>query len=254
MLGISRQDKIRTILNEKGAVLSTDLVKLFGVSIETVRRDLLEMEKAGALKRVHGGAVSVNEMQRSHTLVERHCEYLEEKKNLSQNATMFVNDGDYIAIDGGSTGIFFAEEIKIKAFNNLTVVTPSLDVFNILNGVKGIEVILCGGIFCKEENYFYGSLTINMLESLHCQKAFIFPSAVSLKFGIASFQNDFVTVQRKMMEISDSVYILADHSKFENKALLKICDMKKEYTYITDSDLSSELKTLYSENEYVVIN
>lgn len=107
---------------------------------------------------------------------------------------------------------------------------------------------MCGGHFNREENAFYGDLVLDMLNRLHMQKSFLFPSAVSLKFGIGDFQQDFCQAQRKLIECSDSIYILADSSKYEKNALLKLDDMKTEYTYITDSRLSPDLKRIYMEN------
>lgn len=80
------------------------------------------------------------------------------------------------------------------------------------------------------------------------QKAFIFPSAVSLEYGICDYQKNLYQVQKQMIYSSDEIYILADSSKFEKKALLKVSDMKKEYTYVTDGNISEELKILYQKH------
>ena len=98
------------------------------------------------------------------------------------------------------------------------------------------------------ENSFYGPLALDMLKNLHMQKAFIFPSAVSFEFGICDYQKDLYQVQKQMIYSSDEIYILADSSKFEKKALLKVSDMKKEYTYVTDGNISEELKILYQKH------
>ena len=183
MLAKERQDKIYELIQRDGAVLTSQLVKEFGVSIETIRRDLLAMEQHGLLVRVHGGAVSKCEMKPYLELENRNREFLEQKRELSLRATNFIHEGDIICIDAGSTAISFAEAVRDK-FSSLFVVTHSLDVFNILYNYKDFSVILLGGHFLKGENAFYGSLTLEMLDKLHMQKAFIFPTAVSLEFGI----------------------------------------------------------------------
>lgn len=242
-----RQNKILDMLKKNGAVITSNLVEVFNVSIETIRRDLLNMESQGQLTRVHGGAVEKSSMKPFMELKERTKEYGEQKKKLSYKATEFISDGDVICIDEGSTAIFLAEAIK-ENFSKLTVITHSLQVFNLLCNHKDFNVILCGGHYMKDESAFYGALTLNMYEALHIQKAFIFPSTVSLEYGICDYQMDLYQVQKQIIKSSDNVFVLADSSKFEKNALLRLDDMKDSYIYITDCDLSEELKKLYKEN------
>lgn len=246
MLAKERQDKIYNIIKSSGAVTTSRLVEIFNVSLETVRRDLLCMEQRGQLLRVHGGAVAKKDMKTFLDLKERNKEYSVQKQRLAATAAEFISNGDIIAVDTGSTAISFAEALRGR-FSDLTVITHSLDVFNIL--CDELTVILCGGHYMQSEKTFYGSVTLKTLESLHAQKAFIFPSAVSLEFGICDFQDDLYMVQKQIMKSSDEIFILADSSKFEKKALLKIDDMNTGYTYITDSDLPEELVQLYNENK-----
>ncbi len=253
MLARERQDKIYSMICMNGAVSASDLVRLFGVSIETIRRDLLEMENKGLLARVHGGAVKLGEMPPFYDLAKRHRDRSAEKSALARIAISAVSEGDFIAVDSGSTAIHFAEALR-DHFSNLTVVTYSLDVLEILRGHKSIQTILCGGHYLHQENSFYGMLALDMLDRLHVDKAFVCPSAVSLEHGIYDYQPDFAMIQKKMMEISNHVYILADSGKYERRALIKLDNMKSEFTYITDSGLSDEQKRLYLENGINVIN
>lgn len=253
MLANERQYRIQEILRRHGAVSTSDLVENFGVSIETIRRDLLTMEQKGLLSRVHGGAVSANEMVPFRDLAHRNTEHSDQKKELASYAAVFVQEGDYIAIDTGSTAIYLAEVLRDR-FHKLTVATHSLDVFEILRENDGISAILCGGQYLKSENSFYGSLVLDTLEKLHFQKTFLFPSAVSLEFGIADYQQELFQVQKQLLKSSDHIFILADSSKFGKKALLKLDDMKQEYYYVTDSLLSPEQKKLYLENNIQIHN
>lgn len=245
MFAKERQDKIYEIIKSNGAVTTSGLVQLFDVSLETVRRDLLEMERRGLLLRVHGGAVAIGEMKPYLNLNDRNREFTKQKRQLALRAAEFVRNGDVIGIDAGSTAIAFSEILKGK-FSNLTVITNSLDVFNIL--CDSFSVILCGGYYLPNEKAFYGSLSLDMLKNLHMQKAFVFPSALSLEFGICDYQKDLFQIQEQMIKSSDEIFILADSSKFEKKALLKIDDMRAEYRYITDGNLNPELAKLYKEH------
>ena len=111
MFAKERQQKIYLILKEKNAVTTSALVELFGVSIETVRRDLLEMEQNGLLIRVHGGAVLNSDMKPYMNLPDRNKMQVEQKNDLALNALKFISEGDIIGVDTGSTAISFAKAL-----------------------------------------------------------------------------------------------------------------------------------------------
>jgi len=252
MFATERQAKIYEMICKNDAVSTSKLVEKFGVSIETIRRDLLEMEKNKLLKRVHGGAIKIGDMKPFIELQQRHLSTEAEKSTLSKIAIAMLNEGDFIAVDSGSTAIFFAEALK-ENFERLTIVTHSLDVFQILRDHKNFDILLCAGHYMKNENAFYGMLTIEMLDRIHVEKSFICPSSVALEHGVCDYHPDLCMVQKKLIDIADSVHILADNSKFEKRALMKLCDMKPEYKYISDNGLKEELKTLYRENGIKII-
>ena len=252
MFADERQKIIHGIIKKNGAVTISRLVSEFGVSTETARRDLLAMEKEGILRRVHGGAVAIGEIMHRMPLEERSHSFSREKIMLAKAAADLVEEGEIIGIDAGSTAVPFAEELA-KRFSSLTVVTYSYDVFEVLSKCQGIKVILIGGDYNSNERYFGGPLALNALDTVYMKKAFIIPMAVSLENGISGFSQDFCTLSNKMMEHSDEVVILADSSKFEKRALYKRSETKSEYTYVTDGELSDEIKRLYYENGIKII-
>lgn len=252
MLASQRQKEIQKQIKSNGAVTVAALTEQFGVSVETIRRDLLTMEKDGLLSRVHGGAVAVTEMIAYQPLEKRDQEQSHQKDALARVAATLVNEGDYIAIGTGSTPIHFAQELK-KLRTSLTVVTYSLGVFDILKDMPGYRLILLGGQYIPEENSFYGQLTLDLLDSLHVQKSFVFPSAISLDHGIWGFEETLYPLQQKLLRCCDQAYILADSSKFERTALYKVADMRPEYIYVTDPELPEQLRALYSQNGLTVI-
>lgn len=239
-------------INEKGTLSTGELVEIFGVSVETIRRDLLELEKQGLLQRVHGGAVRMNEMRVCGNLSERIEENRIGKTQLCETAADLVGENDIIGIDSGSTAIHFAEALKRKR-SRLTVVTHSLDVFQILTEKEGFQVILCGGCFMKEEKAFYGQIAQEGMSRLHVQKSFIFPSAISIHDGVSDFSDELQQMQRKLMEIGDKIYFLVNSDKFETHAFLKLCDMNTSHVYVTDKGLNEHYRQLYAENGMQVI-
>jgi DeoR/GlpR family transcriptional regulator of sugar metabolism len=252
MLARERWNKIETLIREKGAVTTADLVERFDVSLETVRRDLLAMEQAGKLMRVHGGAVKKGDVIPFVELRQRNRAHGREKEELARNAMQFIREGDVIGIDAGSTAIAVAKEMRDR-FSKLTVVTFSSDVFDILRENGGIDIILVGGRFMHAEIAFFGPLTQEVLKSIYVPKWFLFPAALSLEHGVCCDLEEHATLYRQITASAEQVYILADSSKFERKALLKLDDMKPAHIYVTDSGLSKELQKLYEENGIKVV-
>ena len=247
MFANERQKIILEKIKKNGAVTTAQLVSEFNVSLETVRRDLLLMEKERLLSRVHGGAIAIAEMHPSRPFEIRHNECIEEKRALARKSTDFISEGDVIGIDAGSTAILFAEALREK-FSRLTVITYSLSVFELLCDYKDFSVVLVGGNFLRGERMFYGAMTLEALEKLNTSKVFIFPAAVSLKSGICYYSNEEYLLVKKLIENSHEVFVLADSRKLEKKALLKVDDMRPEYHYVTDDNLDAEIKSLYKEN------
>lgn len=253
MLAKERQNQIMKIIKTESAVTTAQLMKVFGISDETARRDLLALEKEGKIQRVHGGAVMTKEMKTFLPFKKRTQSAKTEKALLSELALSTIKDGDIIGIDSGTTAIEFAE-ILVQTPIDLTVVTHSLDVFNILNQNENITTVLCGGQFLKSENAFYGMLTIETLKNIHIQKVFLFPSAISISHGICDFNPELAQVQKQLITSASEIFILADSGKFETNALLKISDIRPDFTFITDPKLPDTLKQLYLENNIKIIS
>ena len=247
-----RREKIYEILQRDGAVTAAVLFQEFDVSAETLRRDLVALEEQGKLIRVHGGAVVRGEFKPFTPLQIRKSERPKEKRELAIKVAELINEGDTISIDAGNTAIYLAEAIK-ERFTHLTVVTYSLNVFNILAGHKNFDLILCGGNYSPAENFFTGGFTIKILESLHVQKSFVLPSTISLDGGICEYHKESHPYQKRMLEFADEVYVVGDSSKFEKTALYKLDDMRDEYFYVTDSSLPESLRQIYAANEKKII-
>lgn len=252
MTATERREKILEILQRDGAVSSVDLFHSFDVSSETLRRDLVAMEEQGKLIRVHGGAIIRGEITPYTPLQVRNTERIKEKKEIAKKVLEFISEGDIISLDAGSTSLYIAEAIRDN-FEKLTVVTYSLDVFNILCEKTGFDMLLCGGNYVSAYHVFLGDFTEKMLDTLHVQKSFVFPSAISLESGICEYHSDTYTPQRKMLRFAEETYVVGDSSKFEKKALYKVDDMRNEYNYITDSSLPDNLLKIYRANEKKII-
>ena len=247
MLANERYLIIKEAIKNKGAVTISELTDMLGVSGETIRRDLLRLEKENALQRVHGGAVAASATKKFSSLSQRLSENIEQKRQLSKVAVNFIKEGNVIVIDSGSTSKEFVQIVKTR-FKSLTVITPCAQVFDQLKDKDGFKLILVGGEFLPSENIFYGSLALDTIKNLHASTCFIFTSAISLKHGVADYISEAIPIQKQYIEISNKVVIMADSSKFEKTALFKLCDVNKNYHFVTSTDLNENIYKLYKSN------
>ncbi len=252
MFANERHQKILSMLKTNGAVTTAELIDVFSVSIETVRRDLLQLERSGQLQRVHGGAIIPGNMRPYSDLPHRLEANQHGKEALSATAALLVEEDDIIYIDSGSTAYYFAKELA-NTFSRLTVITHSMDVFKTLSPKEGFRIILCGGCYHAREQAFYGSITLDALQQLHVRKAFLCPSAISLKNGVWDYDRDLIQVQKQILSICDTAFFLVGSEKFETNALLKLCDTAPNHVYVTDPGLSAQYRQLYREHERTVI-
>lgn len=250
MLKPERYNIILNMLNKNSFITVSEITKLFNVSSETARKDLLALEKENCLIRTRGGAISKTKGHVLTPLSIRAEENVSKKKELASFALKYISEGDVIALDEGSTAIEFAKLICEK-FSNLTVVTHDLSVFNILSENSGIKLILCGGDYIPEENAFSGFLTVSSIKRLHTDKFFLCPSGISKKFGITVGDGALMEVESAYMESTDRVIVIADSEKFEKSSFLKIDDMSKDYTYVTDSALPDEIFDPYNNSGFI---
>ena len=185
MISDQRHQTIINLLEDLGAVTVSDLVKEFKVSEMTIRRDLDILENQGLLRRVHGGAVSRRGRSYEPPFMLRTSENLENKIRISQAAADLIQNGDSITLDVGTTTLEIARHLQNK--QDLTVITPSLQIANELINHPGIRLILTGGILRIGELSMVGHLAERIFEDFFVDKLFLGAGAVDLRdryFGV----------------------------------------------------------------------
>lgn len=252
MVARERQMQICDLLSINNAVQIADLAVLFGVSSETIRRDLLALEKGGLLHRTHGGAISLSRMAHGKDYAQRLNERLPQKRALAACAAEQIQEGDTVAVDSGTTAAELARCLPGR-FERLTVVTHSFDVAQALKGARGIELILLGGYFLPEENACWGDFAVETAGRLHADKAFLCPSCVSLSAGATDYAYQLLPVQRAYLRMADRAYYLADSSKFEKAARLQIAPLSPDDVLITDGALPPEICELYRKSNIRIV-
>ncbi len=247
-----RYDIILNKIKANNSVTVSELIEVLNVSFETVRRDLFYLEKEGKLKRVHGGAIpnaSPNDFPLFNnrlTLNRKH------KDILSRKAMKFISERDTIAVDSGSTSSSFATAL-VENFKELTVITYSKEVMDILSANEGFNIISTGGRYLSSERAFYGAVTTLTLDNLQFEKSFIFPSAISYEYGIQDFTYEIIDLQKLLMKKAHQTYVLADNTKFEKTASITLDKEVARYTLISDDELSKSVKDIYTKNGIKIV-
>lgn len=253
MFAKERQNAIIDILKKNKSVTVSELCSKFDISAETVRRDLLLLENEGMLQRAHGGAILHKRMTGFATLKERMEENMDMKKELCFTAAKLIENNDIVAIESGSTAIEFAKIISDLSIK-ITVITNSPDIAECLHNNDNISVFITGGIYDNNERVLFGNITLENIMSLHADKCFVFPSAISLEYGAFAADDMLCGISKAYIKISENTFFLCDSSKFETASFVKISDIKNGKTIVTDSMLKNEIKKKYIENGVKIID
>jgi DeoR family fructose operon transcriptional repressor len=252
MFAKERYDKIIDLLKQDKAIKVSHLVEEFGVSIETIRRDLEHLEKMGRLKRVHGGAV-LEENRNELTFTVRESKNIKSKKEIAEKATRFVTEGQSIAIDVSTTNTEFAKALKNK-FERLTVLTNSMIIAEELSKMPEYTILFAGGILRNKELCTIGDYAEEFVSQFHIDTFFMSMSGISLTKGLTDYGVGEVQVKKKMLEVAGNCIVLADSSKFDVVSLAKVCDFNQISRIITDSNIDKNLLNNYLENGIEVIS
>jgi len=213
MLNQIRKQKIAETINENGAVSIKALNALFPeVSVMTIHRDLEKLEQDGIIIRTRGGAIS-GKRQLSATetsLTMRESTNLEAKIAIGKKAVSFIEEGDSIFIDAGTTALALAREMPELKLNIFTT-APNIAVE--LSRLEHPTIYLCGGLLNKANQAISGSATLKMLEDVNITVAFIGASGYSETAGFTCGKEEEKQVKQLVMEKAFKNIILMDDSK-----------------------------------------
>lgn len=200
-----------------------ELAGQFMVSVETIRRDLNALAKQGLLHRTHGGAVSSKNRDIGRSFQVRQRINSEAKKSIAENALDHFFEGAVIGLDASSSSWNFAQLLPDVP---CTVVTSSMHNIRALANKPCIEIIATGGTYSPKYDAFYGSLSGHILSRLKIDLAIF--SCTGISDGVIWESNELnAVIKRKMLAVSKQVFLFADHSKYDRKDLIKLCDLSQ---------------------------
>ena len=204
------------LLVELGSAGLDDLAQRFGVSRMTIHRDLDDLETAGLLRKVRGGATIEASSRFESDYRWRQRQASAEKRLIAARAARFVEPGMSVMVDDSST----AQELVpfLANLRPLTVITNSLAVLSGLAGQPGLTLVGLGGTYSRKFNGFFGLMAEEALDRLRADVALLSTSAIH-NLGAFHQDSEVVGAKRRMLRGSARAYLMADHAKFGRTAL-----------------------------------
>lgn len=245
-----RQTRIVAELRATPTLRVNDLSARLGVSTETVRRDLAELDNAGLISRTYGGATSAVHGEPGVKI--RETLRIAERRLIANAAIKFVSPGDILMIGGGATTLHFARRLSAD-FDHLTIITHAFSIAAALAANSTHKIVMLPGQYDGREGLIHGADTIDALQLFHANKAFLGASGLT-----AEGPNDAGLgpglVYGAMVRRSAQTIILADHGKFDAPSLKVFSRWSATMTLVTDAQPSGALgKAIQSSGAKLVV-
>jgi DeoR/GlpR family transcriptional regulator of sugar metabolism len=231
-LAAERQAAVRRIVGERGVVRVDELCAGLGVSAATVRRDLAVLERRGWVRRVHGGAVSLDSRLTEPVFEDKTAIAAAEKQRIAEAALTRIKPNDSVFLDGGSTVLALARLLADR--NGITVVTNSLRVAGTLSG-GGPRLIVVGGELRRLSQTFVGAMTKAVLEQLHVDTAFMGTIGLCPTRGLTTTDPREAFTKELVIRRAHQVVLLADGTKLDKVSFVKFASCSDVDVVITDS-------------------
>ena len=236
-----RRLQISELVRQHGSVQVAALADRFGVSLQTVRKDLRYLAERGVMARAYGGAIDssvVGGIPPEPNYEVKRTEHLDEKRRIGVRAAALVKAGDTVVLDSGTTAIQLAEALPDI---ELTVVTNDFGVLGTLAAKHNIHLVMLGGELRRRNMAFYGGLTVEALDDLHVDKLFLGVDGFDLDRGVTTHYEPEALLNRKMVEAAREVVCITDSSKFGKVCLHRIIPVTALDMLITDTGAPEEI-------------
>jgi DeoR family fructose operon transcriptional repressor len=234
-----RQNRLIELLQEHGQVTVAELVALFDVSRDTIRRDLDLLEQRGLLVRTHGGAVHNAKLVRVDTTFGlRMDEHVDAKRRIGQAAANLVRDSETLIINGGSTTCYFAAALTER--RNLTVVTNNLRLPPITPEPSVSSIHIIGGTYWSVSQVTIGTIGFPSVSGISADSAVIGVTGISPS-GISMGRLEEATATAGMIDVAKRTIVLVDSSKFNVTAFANIAPLDRIQYVVTNAKPPEEI-------------
>ncbi|CAM5726597.1 DeoR/GlpR family DNA-binding transcription regulator [Streptomyces hirsutus] len=238
MYAPERQQEILRLARDSGRVDVVSLAVQFQVTAETIRRDLKTLDRAGVVRRVHGGAIPVGRLDFEPDLAERETTAADEKDRIARAALAELPDEGTMIVDAGSTVALFAAALPMEF--SLTVVTHSLPTAARLADHPGIQLHLVGGRVRHRTRAAVDAWALRAYGEIRADVLFVAANGFSTEHGLTTPDLAEAAVKRAAMAAARRVVLLADSSKHGQEHFARFGGLNDVDLLITDSGLSPE--------------
>jgi len=235
-----RQRTILEKLKDESKVYVPELSELFDVTQATIRADLRELEAKGKLIRTHGGAIPKGRVGDESLPTDKWVSNIKEKKQIAAAALNFVQDGDTIAIDTGTTAYEFAKVLPARS--RLTIVTNDILIAALLEDTTDFDIIVAGGALRKGFHCTMGTKALESLQGFNVDKAFLASNAFNINRGFMTPIMTHAEIKKCMREIAHRAVIMMDSTKIGNISLYTHAKLTDIDVFITDSGISRKAR------------
>ncbi len=236
-------------IQAQGTATVAELAHSLNVSEETIRRDAKLLEQKGEVLKLHG-ALALPHLAGEAPFERRLREHSDAKRAISKRAVQFVEDGDSIMIDTGTTTSIFAQELRSK--RNLTIVTNSSDIARTLATVNGNTVYMAGGALKGDNGAAFGPPAVEFFARFRVKHAFISIGALHAADGPMDADLSEAEIAHMALSRADHRVILSDSSKFGKTALVKVCAFTEINRLITDAQPDAALSAILDQSGVTV--
>lgn len=233
-----RRVKILDLIREDGHAKVQELSRIFNVTEVTIRQDLASLEKLGYIQREHGGAFLKDLGSFAKTGKLFNQTHMEEKTEIALKAVSFIQNGDCIILDSGSTTTEIAK--LLGNHKDLTVITNALNIALILGKNPGINLIVTGGEFKAPTLSLTGKMAADSIANFHASKLFLATAGISPEMNLTYPSLSDLIVKDTMIKAVEHVFLVADSSKIGVSAFASLGPISMVHTFITDNKITKE--------------
>ena len=232
MLAIERKNEILNKLRMEQRVLVNELAVHYGVTEETIRRDLDKLEKEGYATKTYGGAIWGNNTKLDLNYTVRNKTNVEAKTSIAKIISEMVCDGDHLMLDDSSTSLYVAKQLKDK--KNLTVITYSAEIVAELSGVEDFHILCTGGHLRPGSLAFEGHQVPQVLSRYHVDKAILSCKGIDITAGITDSAETHALSKQAMIRAAKHVILAVDSTKFDKISFVQVSPLDQIQTVVTN--------------------
>jgi DeoR family fructose operon transcriptional repressor len=240
MRAAERQIKIQEFIRNQEFIDAAELATKLKVSESSIRRDLVELARQGLIRRVRGGAVSLLAREESRGMLWAANRAREEKQRIGKATAELLEDGQTLIMDGGST---VAEVARRLLGHSLQVITNSIAIAQIFYDSKSAELTLTGGYLYPRLGVLLGPTCEEMLTRVAADVLVMGTGGIT-EAGLSNTNTLVVGSERKMIEVSRRVIVVADHSKFGRQAMAHLTPLETVDVIVTDQPVPPRFEKL----------